>query len=274
MQIIQGMGHKTMPDTLLIHGKLSVLRQVDVLRELIRRDLKIQYEGTLLGYTWTMLIPVLHLAIFTFLFKVILAIDIPNFTVFAFIGILSYGWFQSALTHASGTIVDNRDLVLRPNFSASILPVVSVSSTMMHFIFSMPLLILIVILNTHTVPPAILFLPSIMLVQFLLCLGLGYLAAILSILFTDTKHILDVLLRLFYFLSPVFYDPGMVPERFQWLYNLNPLVTLFESYRAILLHGTSPPWSSLGIVALFSMILTWFGWRLFRQRSHRFLEEL
>jgi lipopolysaccharide transport system permease protein len=263
-----------MPGTVTMQRRMAAMHSRDVLLELIRRDLKVQYEGTLLGYAWTMIIPVLHLAIFSFLFKVILSVDIPNFTVFAFIGIIAYGWFQSALIQAAGTVTDNRDLVLRPHFSAAILPMVSVGSSMLHFVFSLPVLMVLMILNLKTIPVSIVFLPLIMLVQFSLCLGIGYFAASLNILFTDTKHILDVLLRLLYFLSPVFYDPAMVPERFRWLYNLNPLVTLLESYRNILLHGRMPSWAGLGAVALFSFLLAWAGWAVFRRRSHRFLEDL
>jgi lipopolysaccharide transport system permease protein len=197
-----------------------------------------------------------------------------RFTTFTFIGIIAYGWFQSALTQAAGTVSGNKDLVLRPHFAPSILPLVSVSSSMLHFLFALPLIFVIVILEEHHIPPATLMIPMVMSVQFLLCLGLGYLAAIINIKFRDTRHILDVLLRLFYFLSPVFYDPSMVPEKYLWIYKLNPLVAILQSYRNIILHGTMPPWSSLGIVAMFSLAIAWIGWRVFQQQSHRFLEEL
>jgi len=252
----------------------SLIYLKDLLYELIRRELKVQYEGTLLGFAWSLVIPFLHLGIFYFLFKVILEVNINRFTTFAFTGIISYGWFQTALTSAAAAASANRELVLRPQFPSAVLPVVSVASSMIHFIFSLPILLLIVFFEEHRLSPVIFLMPLVMIVQFLLSLGIGYMVAILNILFRDTRHILEVLLRLFYFISPVFYEPRMVPQRYIWLYELNPLVTILQSYRDIIYKGVLPQWPALGIVALISVLSAWIGWRIFQRQSHRFLEAL
>jgi lipopolysaccharide transport system permease protein len=218
--------------------------------------------------------PFLHLGIFYFLFKIILDIQIRRFTTFAFVGIVAYNWFQSGLTEATLSTTGNRELVLRPRFPAFILPLVAVSSSMLHFIFTFPLILTIVLFEGHHLPTVIFLIPVVMAVQFLLTLGLGYMATILNIVFRDTKPILDVLLRLFYFLSPVFYDPNMVPEAYQWLYNLNPLVVILQSYRDIILNGVMPPWSDLGVLAIFSVATFLVGLRVFQHQSYRFLEDL
>jgi lipopolysaccharide transport system permease protein len=247
----------------------------DLLYELVRRDLKVQYEGTFLGFAWTLLIPILHLGIFYFLFKVILEVKNPRFTSFAFIGIISYGWFQSALSQAAGSISgSNRDLALRPGFPIPLLPFIAVSSSMLHFIFTFPLIVFIVMAEDHHLSAAIFLIPLIMAIQFVLCLGFGYLLAILNIVFRDTKHILDAVLRLFYFISPVFYDPQMVPEKYRQFYVLNPMVTILQSYRDIILHGIMPDWFSLGILATFATVVTWIGFRIFQKQIYRFLDEL
>lgn len=252
----------------------SIIYYWDLLYELVRRDLKVQYAGTLLGFAWTLIMPFLHLGIFYFLFKVILEVGTPRFTSFAFIGIISYTWFQSALSRAAGSASGNRDLALRPGFPIPLLPMIAVSSSMLHFIFTLPLIMLIVMAEEHHLPSSIFLLPLVMAVQFTLCLGLGYLTAILNIIFRDTKNILDVLLRLFYFLSPVFYDPQMVPEQYRWFYDLNPMVTLLQSYRDIILHGIMPQLLPLTLLAIFSMAIVWIGFRVFQKHSYRFLEEL
>lgn len=257
-----------------LKSKYDFVHRRDLLYELIRRDLKVQYEGTLLGFAWSLLIPFLHLGIFYFLFKVIFQVSTPRFTTFAFVGIVSYSWFQSALTSASAAASSNRELVLRPQFPSTILPVVSVASNMLHFIFSLPILFLIVFLEEHRLSPVIFLLPLVMTVQFLLSLGIGYMMAILNILFRDTRHILDVLLRLFYFITPVFYEPNRVPQAYRWLYDMNPLVTILQSYRDIIYQGVMPQWSSLGIAAIFSSAAFWIGLRIFQKQSHRFLEAL
>lgn len=257
-----------------LKSRISIIHLKDLLYELIRREIKVQYEGTLLGFVWSLIIPFLHLGIFYFLFKVILQINTPRFTTFAFVGIITYTWFQTSLTLAAAAASSNRELVLRPQFPSAILPVVSVASSMVHFIFSLPVLFIIVFLEEHRLSPLIFLIPFVMGVQFLLSLGIGYMVAILNILFRDTRHILDVLLRLFYFITPVFYEPKMVPGRYRWLYELNPLVAILQSYRDIIYRGVMPEWSALGVVAIFSIASVWFGLRVFQQQSHRFLEEL
>ena len=247
---------------------------LDLLYELVRRDLKVQYEGTLLGFAWTLILPFLHLGIFYFLFKIILNTESPRFTSFAFIGIVSYAWFQNALTKAAGSASGNRDLALRPGFPVSLLPFIAVTSSMLHFIFTLPVIILIVLFEGHNIPEAVFIMPLVMAVQFTLCLGLGYLLAVVNIIFRDTTNILDTLLRLFMFMSPVFYDPERVPEQYRRLYELNPLVTILQSYRDIILHGIMPPLYSLSIVFLFSMFILCVGFWIFQKQSYRFLEEL
>jgi lipopolysaccharide transport system permease protein len=246
----------------------------DLLYELVRRDLKVQYEGTVLGFAWTLIMPFLHLGIFYFLFRVILEVKQSRFTSFAFIGIIGYTWFQSALSQAAGSTSGNRDLALRPGFPIPLLPFITVTSSMLHFIFTFPLILLIVMIEEHNIPAAIFLMPLVMAVQFTLCLGLGYLAAILNIIFRDTKNILDVLLRLFYFLSPVFYDPNMVPQQYRRLYDLNPMVTILQAYRDIILHGTIPQLFPLAILAIFSVLIVFLGCWVFQKQSYRFLEEL
>jgi lipopolysaccharide transport system permease protein len=246
----------------------------DLFRELLRRDLKKQYVGTILGYSWTLLVPFMQLGIFYFIFKVVLEVNIPRFTTFTFIGIIAFSWFQSSLTSSVSCITGNRDIVLRPYFPSIVLPFVSVSSSMFHFIFAIPLILTIVLFEAQKIPYTISIIPVVMLVQFLLCLGLGYFVSVFNIIFRDTKHIVDILLRFLFFLSPIFYDPGMVPEKFLWLYNINPLVTILQSYRNLILDGSMPPWSSLGIVTMFSIALVVFGMKVFRKQSHQFLGNL
>jgi lipopolysaccharide transport system permease protein len=252
----------------------SFRHSYDLLLELIRRDLKRQYVGTILGYAWTLLVPFMQLGIFYFIFKVILEVNIPRFTTFTFVGIIAFSWFQSSLTSSVSCITSNRDIVLRPYFPSIVLPFVSVSSSMFQFIFALPLIMTIVIFENHRIPYTVSMIPLVMIVQFLLCLGLGYFVSVINIIFRDTKHIVDVILRFLFFLSPIFYDPSMVPEKYLWLYNINPLVTIFKSYRNLILDGSMPPWTSLGIVTVFSISIVVIGMKVFSKQSDHFLENL
>ena len=101
--------------------------QFDLLRELVLRDLRLRYKRSL-GVFWSLLNPLLQLLVFTLIFGIVLPLKIPNFPLFLFVGLLAWNWFQASLTEATGAIVDNRDLVRRPGFSTTILPVVPVTT--------------------------------------------------------------------------------------------------------------------------------------------------
>lgn len=251
----------------LIYGR-------DLLRELVVRDMKIRYEGTLLGFAWMLAKPLLFVGVFFFVFQTVLAIETPRFTSFAFIGILVYTWFQSALVDASFVAIRNRQLVRRPQFRVAVLPLVAVMTNLLHFLLSLPILIVVLLLGGSEPSAALLALPLVIVIQFVLTAGLAYLAAAASVLFRDIGHLLGVVLTAFFFVSPIFYEAQRVPAEFQTFYRLNPLVSLLESYRNPLLHHAPPDWGSLMTVAAIALLLALVGCTVFERVSHRFAEEL
>ncbi|MFL6623158.1 MAG: ABC transporter permease [Sulfurifustaceae bacterium] len=246
----------------------------DLLRELVVRDMKIRYEGTALGFAWMLAKPLLFVGVFFFVFQVVLALDTPRFTSFSFIGILVYTWFQSALGDASFVAFSNRELVRRPQFRVAVLPLVAVMTNMVHFLLSLPVLTVVLLLGGSEPSVALLALPLVVLIQFLLTAGLAYLTAAASVLFRDIGHLLNVVLTAFFFVCPIFYGADRVPAEFQAIYRLNPLVALLESYRNPLLHGLPPDWGSLMTVAAVAVLLAAVGYTVFERARHRFVEEL
>lgn len=246
----------------------------DLLRELVVRDMKVRYEGTLLGFAWMLAKPFLFVLVFFFVFQVVLTLEVPRFTSFSLIGILAYTWFQTSLVDASFVALSNRELVRRPQFRVAILPLVSVMTNLVHFLLALPILAVVLALGGTRPSLALLAVPVVVIVQFVLMVGLAYLAAAASVLFRDVGHLLGVFLTAFFFVSPVFYDAAHVPAQYQALYRANPLVALLESYRNPLLHGLPPDWGSLLTVAAVALLLAAAGYAVFERVSHRFAEEL
>jgi lipopolysaccharide transport system permease protein len=258
--------------------RLSVERRLayvyDVLRELVSRDLKLRYRRSVLGMVWSLLNPLAQLLVFVLIFDRVLRFNIPNYPSFVFVGVLSWNWFQSAWSIATGAITDNRELVKRPGFPMAILPVVTVTAHLIHFVLALPILLLFVLLNGGRLNGAILFLPLVMALQFLLIVGLGYLTAAVHVTFRDTQHLLGVFLMLLFYLTPVFYDSKIIPERFRGIYNLNPMTRLIAAYRTILIQGQVPDLWGLLVLGILLVLLVWLGHAVFKQASYRFVEEL
>ena len=186
----------------------------DLLRELITRDLKLRYKRSVLGLLWALVTPLSQLMIFTFLFNRVLPLNIPNYTVFVFCGVLAWNWFNATLYMAAGSIVDNRDLVRRPGFPVAVLPVVTVGTNLIHYLLALPILIVFLLFDGGRITPAFAALPVLIAVQFAFILGLSYLIAAAHVTFRDTQHMLGVILMLLFYLTPVFYSADKIPEQF------------------------------------------------------------
>ena len=246
----------------------------DLLRVLVDRDMKLLYKRSALGIAWTLINPLLQLAVFSFVFRSVIPINIPQFSSFAFSGLLIWTWSQTALFQATGLITSNKALIRQPNFPTAILPVVTTMTGLIHFLLALPVLIIFLAVD-GVQPNSVLFvLPLLMVIQFVLTVGLAYPLAALNVTFRDTQHTLGVLLQMLFYLTPIFYDLNSVPKEFQPFYQLSPMVPLIEAYRAILLKGTQPDWQALLIVSLIVAVILPIGLAIFRRQSNTFVEEL
>lgn len=246
----------------------------DLVRVLVARDMKLRYKRSVLGLLWTLVNPLSQLLVLHFVFRMLLKIQIEHYSVFLFIGVVAWNWFSAGLLQATGSIVENRDLIRRPGFPAAILPAVAISSHLVHFALTLPVMILLLVVTRIEITSAILFLPLIVLLQFLLMLGIAYAVATFHVTFRDTQYLLSIALMLGFYLSGIFYEASVLPERVQRLYRLNPMVQVIESYRDVLMRGQPPSLGSLLIVVVFAAILLVAGYAIFARSWRGFAEEL
>lgn len=246
----------------------------DLLLVLVSRDIKLRYKRSVLGFAWSLLNPLAQLLVFYFIFGLVLPVNIPNYFPFLFSGLLAWNWFQLSLLVAAGAIVDNRELIKRPGFPAVMLPTVAVTSHLIHFLLALPILLLFLMLGGGRLTSVILVLPLVIAIQFILTLGLAYLIATFQVTFRDTQYLLGVLLQLFFFLTPIFYDASAIPARYQPLYRLNPMVHLLNAYRAILIQGELPDCLSLLVLSVFVAGFLFLSYMILKRASYHFVEEL
>lgn len=246
----------------------------DLLRELVARDMKLRYKRSILGVGWSLLVPLAQLLVLYQVFHHILPLNIPNYTTFLFTGILPWTWFQSSLLSASGTIVDNRELVRQVGFPVAVLPTITVLSQLIHFLLALPILFVFLLLDGNRFSVAFLALPLVILIQFFMTLSLAYVVATFQVAFRDTQYLLGILLFLFFYLTPVFYDGALIPANFQPLYQLNPLVHLLGAYRSILIGRELPATLPLLSLCILSTTILLLGYAVFMRARDHFVEEL
>lgn len=246
---------------------------VDLIAVLVLRDLRLRYRRSVLGVAWSQLSPLALLAVLTFVFTEILPLSIPRYALFVYVGLLPWTWFSGALTDGANAIVWSRDLVRRPGVPISLLPVTTVLTHACYFALALPVLFAGLLVDGG-VPLTALALPAIVTVQFVLLLGPVYLVASLQVDLRDTGHLVGVILVPAFYATPVFYEIGSVPERFRWIYDLNPVNQLIGAYRDALLAGRWPDPVPLAALAAVGVVVAWFGRRVFERSAHRFAEEL
>jgi lipopolysaccharide transport system permease protein len=246
----------------------------DLLFTLVGRDMKLRYKRSILGIAWSLLTPLTQLAVYYLIFGILLPLNIPNYPTFLFSGVLVWNWFQGSLYQATSTIVDNRELIKRPGFLPAVLPAVTVASYLIHFLLALPILFVFLVVGGTPLTGALLALPLVIALQFILTLSLAYFTATFYVTFRDTQHLLGVLLNLFFFLSPIFYKSSDLPIQYQTFYRLNPMVHLIESYHSILLSGTLPDTQGLLMVTLPAIGMLFIGYHIFKKASDHFVDEL
>jgi lipopolysaccharide transport system permease protein len=246
----------------------------DLLRELIERDIKLRYRGSLLGILWTLINPLAELLVLLFVFGLVLRMDIPNYAAFLFSGLIVFGWFQSSVSFATNAIVGNRELVRRPGVPVAILPVVTVASNLVHFVLSLPILFAVLALSGIPITAVALALPFLIAIEFVLILGFAYPVATMHVWFRDTQHVLQIALRLLFYMTPVFYQASSVGGRAQLFYQLNPMAQMVNAYRMVLLQGQLPSLRSTAYLVTTSVVLFAVGFGWFKRASYRFADEV
>jgi ABC-type polysaccharide/polyol phosphate export permease len=214
-----------------------------LIQSLVARELKARYRGSVLGFFWSFVNPLMLLGIYTFVFAKIL----PNpseltrpYSVFMFCGLLPWTWFSASLTEASGSLISGGNLIKKVLFPAEVLPIVAVLSNMVHFFLGVPILIAFMIGFAHMPDPLdLFFFPLAVAIQLVFTLALGLILAALTVHFRDIRDLLSNLLTFWFFATPIiyFYQLESV-QSFRWLFDFNPFFHLVVSYQEILFfHG-------------------------------------
>ncbi|MCT2398392.1 ABC transporter permease [Novosphingobium mangrovi (ex Huang et al. 2023)] len=252
----------------------TALHWRDLLLELVGRDLKIRYQRSAIGLGWSLMKPLSQLLVFATVFSKVLPLNIENYTTFVFTGVLAWSWFSTSLTSSTIAVTANRELVRRPGFPVFLLPVLTIVSQGVHFLLALPLLLICAVVQTGLPGPAIVSLPLVIVMQFLLTLGVCYLAAAAHVYFRDVEHLVGICVMLGFYVTPVFYRPIQADHTFAFLTTLNPFAWLLECYRSIFLGHAFPDAITLAKLLVVSVPLVAIGAWVFRHVSYRFVDEL
>jgi ABC-type polysaccharide/polyol phosphate export permease len=264
----------------MIHNLLALAKYRGLIQTLVVRDLTARYRGSVLGFFWSFFNPLLLMAVYTFVFTVIMPgthpTDIQPYGLFFFCGILPWTWFSSSLTEASNVLISGGNLIKKVLFPAEVLPIVSVLANLAHFLLGLPILAVLLLYYQRPLDPLeLLWFPVIVLVQLLFTTGLALLLAALTVHFRDIKDILSNLLTLWFFSTPIIYSMQMAPETYRQVLNVNPMTHLAISYQEVLFHvGPHGHWKWLLVMGVVSTAVFLAGYFVFDRLRDSFAEEV
>ncbi|MEX0916223.1 MAG: ABC transporter permease [Wenzhouxiangellaceae bacterium] len=229
-------------------------------------DLKSEASRTYIGILWWILDPLMQMGIFYLVFGVGLRGTgrTENFVQFLLIGIIIWRWFATSVNFSSGAIMQNRNLVLRLDIDKWVFPATLIAGNAFKFLIAFTVLIIFLKFSGMPLTWHYLQIPVVLGVQLVLICGVAFTLAALVPLLPDLRNVISHMLMLMFFLSGIFYDPAQMPEKFQWIFDLNPMVHVINANRAIMLHGEMPAWPPLLVVLVLGLVLMWIGIRLMR----------
>lgn len=206
----------------------------ELLVEIVRKDLKIKYQGSALGFSWSLANPLLLLAIYYFAFGVILKTGVPDFGVFIAAGLLPWTAFSGAVSGATSSIVANSGLVKKVRFPLEVLPLSAVGNAMVHFALQFVAIIGVALALRQELSPALLLVIPATALLMVFCAAIGYFTAAVNVRYRDTAHLVEVGLLVWFWITPIVYPATLIREQLHswyWVYFANPMATVVACFQ-------------------------------------------
>lgn len=258
----------------------SFWRNRQLIWQMIRRDVASRYRGSVMGFAWSFVTPVLMLSVYTFVFSVVFKSrwstsgneSKADFAIILFAGLIVQGFFGECINRAPSLIISNVNYVKRVVFPLEIIPWVALGSALFNTLISVVVLLLAQLAFDHALPWTVLMLPVVFLPLILAVAGFDWFLASLGVFVRDIGQVTGIITMVLMFLSPVFYPVSSIPKKYQGLILLNPLTLIIEESRKVLVYGQLPDWFSLGIALLIGLTIASCGFWWFQKTRKGFAD--
>lgn len=211
-----------------------------LLYELVKKDLKVKYRRSILGYLWTLLNPLLMMAVMSVVFSYLFRFQIPNYPIYILTGQIMFNFFSEATNTSMISVINNGSLLRKVYVPKYIFPVSSVVSSFIHSLFSLSAIIIMLLVTKTPISFAILLAPLPLFYLLLFSTGIGLILSVLAVYFRDILHLYGVLLMIWMYLTPIFYPPSILPKNILFLLKFNPLYHFVSVFRDIVLYANVP----------------------------------
>ncbi len=252
----------------------ELLKRKDLLIYLVASGLKAEHRNSYLGYFWWLLDPLLSVGIYYFVVVVIFRGGGPGYGPYLVVGMIVWRWVSTTISTSSKAIIAQAGIISQVYLPKAIFPICATTTQMVNFVFGL-LVIAIFLIFFHVAPSLSLFwLPFVMLVNLLFLTALALTVSYISVFFRDFDNILDHLMRLWFFSSPVIWEGSRLPGQLRWVLTLNPMNHILYAYRGIILYDLEPAFGKLGLLGLLSIGIIFLLLYFYEQNEHKIIKIL
>ncbi|MEG2348013.1 MAG: ABC transporter permease, partial [Clostridia bacterium] len=241
---------------------------------LVKQDINGRYKGSFFGFLWTLLNPLLMLAVYSLVFQFIFKSGIEHYSIYLFICLMPWNAFANSISNGTTCVSNNASILKKVYFPREILPLSVVISNTIQYFFSAVIIFIAILVSGVGISWFALFLPLIVLIQAMFTLGIIFFLSAANVYIRDVQYIMNPVMMIWMYACPILYSVSMIPERFLSLYKLNPMVSIMQGYQSILYSKTWPDFGSLGIATVVAIIMLILGYKVFNKLQRRFAEEV
>ena len=244
----------------------------ELLKTNVKKDIRGKYKGSFLGVLWSFVNPLLQTFIYAIIFSFLLKSNIPHYTTYVVIAVLPWTWFTNTMS-GTNSILMNGGIIKKVYFPREILPISIVTSGMVNYLISCCIILIFLLCTGIGFSWNILFLPLIMIVQYILQLGILLITSSINVYVRDLEFIINFFVQMLFYATPILWATEMF-GRYQWVLKLNPLTTIINSYRDIFYFQQMPNFMYLGLVFVASLVILFIGMLVFKKLEKGFAEEV
>jgi len=245
---------------------------LDIILVLTQKEIKIRYKNSILGYLWSIAHPLAFAFVFFVAFKVVMRINIENYTLFLIAGLFPWQWFSNSINNSPLIFLTNSSLIKKLNFPRNIISFSLVLQDMIHFLLSIPVIIFFLFLyEKHPGWNWLFGIPSLLLVQLALTYGISVFIASVNLFFRDLERLTGIFMTFLFYFTPIIYPEQMIPENYRNFIIINPLSPLIISWRNLFLNGNID--NKLILISfIYAIIFLIIGHVVYKKLSWKFAE--
>jgi ABC-2 type transport system permease protein len=246
-------------------------RYRELIWALALRELKVRYKRSVLGFLWALLNPALLMIVLTVVFSKILLSPIQHYGIFILSTLVPWTFFSQCLSYSVDSIVANGELIKKVSVPKCVFPLAAVVSNMINLLLSIIPLALIVLLMGHPFFVTWAFLPVPLIALMIFAAGATFFFAAANVYYRDVAHIVQILLQVWFYVTPIIYPLTVFPAKYKWMFQLNPLIYPLNEFRLAVYYGQMPQTQSVLAAFVCAFLSLFIGFAIFRKNQPNFV---